>query len=125
MPQDLAGVARTNTTNAAVVKMAQFLQTLYSVGDASNGITIYAISESKVTGIAAGNLEDGSGSGDTIANAFNDTGDAALVSVNEATAHLNKTTATTEGLTTGTDIAGTLAEVMANIALLQWFNSIG
>jgi hypothetical protein len=58
MPQDLAGVARTDTANDAVTKIAQMLQTVDSDGDASNGITIVKNTDGDIVNTANAVLLD-------------------------------------------------------------------
>lgn len=46
--QDLVGVDRSNTADATVIKLAQFLQTLDADGNADNGIQIVANADGKI-----------------------------------------------------------------------------
>lgn len=113
LPQDLAGVARTDTTDPTVVKIAQFLQTLDSDGDAANGITIDATSLAKV---------DGSGVVDlTTANLFDaidDDVESTIVSADDAILHLNDTTNSLDStFVAATTLTGTISEIMQDITL--------
>lgn len=113
LPQDLAGVARTDTTDPTVVKIAQFLQTLDSDGDATNGITIDATSLAKVDGSGVVDLTT-----DNLVDAIDDDVEATIVSADDAILHLNDTTNSLDAtFVAATALTGTISEIMQDITL--------
>ncbi|MGY9053590.1 MAG: hypothetical protein ACKVH9_08545, partial [Rhodobacterales bacterium] len=118
MPQDLAGVARTDTANDAVTKIAQMLQTVDSDGDSSNGITIVKNADGDIVNTANAVLLDkdtaltisATTTDAQIQAATEDAGDAAFVSEEAAVAHLNASTNAVEGNVIAATFNGTAAQ---------------
>lgn len=107
-PQDILGVDRSDTTNEAVVKMAQMLQTLDSDGDASNGITI----KKDEAGNIVNDSNDVVVESSTNANLSSTSDLRTLVTLNtkvvsqlDAVEHLNNTIKTTTTTTVKTPLA--------------------
>jgi VCBS repeat-containing protein len=111
MPQDLAGVARTDTSNAEVKKIARFLQTLDSDGDASNGITIDATSEAKVNGSGTKDLAD---TNVLITDVIDNNEGIDVVTEDAAVIHLNTTTNEAAAGAVTANFSGTIIEAMAS-----------
>ncbi|MFT5224334.1 MAG: hypothetical protein ACI8XX_000076, partial [Polaribacter sp.] len=112
MPQDLvAGATRADTDNAQVKKIAQFLQTLDSDGDASNGITIDATSKAKVDDSGTKDLSDDA----VLITDVIDSNEGTVVATEEAAvAHLNATTNEAAGRAVIAEFSGTINEAMAS-----------
>lgn len=116
-PQDLAGVLRDDTDSAAVILIAQFLQTLDSDDDPNNGISIAGATASKFT--TALDLSKGSVSAATLNTLVKDKTGKELVSAASAIAHLRASLnldniiplATTDGITAydSLSLTGTLS----------------
>ena len=83
--QDLVGVSRNEVTNPEVVKIAQFLQTLDSDGNTTNGITITAGTLTYLQNGVTGNIA----SLDINTDIFDNNID--IVTIDEAISHLNQT----------------------------------
>ncbi len=92
-PLDIAGT--TDTSNDTVVNIARLLQTLDTDGDPSNGITISDTAKNSATqvdfGIPAADFENSSAVVTLIQNGGQDTTATALISAEEAKAHLEGT----------------------------------
>lgn len=86
MPQDIVGVPRTDTTNPAVVNIAQFLQSLDSDRDPSNGIII---TDSSITTIISVQTATDA----ALLAAVQEASGTTLVTASDAQAHLSETTA--------------------------------
>ena len=112
MPQDLAGVARTATDDATVLKIAQFLQTLDSDSDPDT-ITIDATSEAKVDASGVKNLATYS-----LTDVIDDDAEDGIVSASEAQAHLNDSVNDVEGNTIATTFSGTVSDALDSTNLV-------
>ncbi|MFA6145246.1 MAG: hypothetical protein WC691_10650, partial [Sulfuricurvum sp.] len=94
LPQDLVGVARTEITNATVVKIAQFLQTL----DSNSSDTVITVDTSKLATTASGDVSSATLDSSLFAAAVT------VVTTNEALAHLGTNTAITVPILTSINI---------------------